>query len=100
MDGGIYHSCAVLPSASIRCWGFSGDGQLLWSELRRLPAGQRSAIVLRYYLDLPEAQVAQLLGAPQGTVKSWTHRGLARLRERLGAQYGKDPLPRGREAPR
>jgi RNA polymerase sigma-70 factor (sigma-E family) len=79
---------------------FSGDGQLLWSELRRLPARQRSAIVLRYYLDLPEAEVAQLLGAPQGTVKSWTHRGLARLRERLGAQYGKDPLPRGREAPR
>jgi hypothetical protein len=28
VDGGIYHSCAVLPSASIRCWGFSGDGQL------------------------------------------------------------------------
>jgi len=77
---------------------FSGDGQLLWAELQRLPARQRSAVVLRFYLDLPEAEVARLLGVPQGTVKSWTHRGLARLRTRLSAQYGDDQLPRGRKA--
>jgi RNA polymerase sigma-70 factor (sigma-E family) len=77
---------------------FSGDGQLLWAELQRLPARQRSAVVLRFYLDLPEAEVARLLGVPQGTVKSWTHRGLARLRTRLSAQYGADPVPPGRKA--
>jgi DNA-directed RNA polymerase specialized sigma24 family protein len=42
-------------------------------------------IVLRYYLDLPEAEVARQLGVPVGTVKSLIHRGLARLRDRLGA---------------
>jgi RNA polymerase sigma-70 factor (sigma-E family) len=77
---------------------FSGDGQLLWEALQRLPAGQRSAIVLRYYLDLPEAEVARLLGVPTGTVKSWVHRGLARLRARLGAEYGGEPLQSDGEA--
>jgi RNA polymerase sigma-70 factor (sigma-E family) len=77
---------------------FSGDGPLLWEALQRLPARQRSAIVLRFYLDLPEAEVARLLGVPQGTVKSWTHRGLTRLRVRLGAEYSNEPLQSGGEA--
>jgi hypothetical protein len=59
---------------------------------------QRSAVVLRFYLDLSEAEVARLLGVPQGTVKSWTHRGLARLRTRLSTQFGDDQLPHGRKA--
>jgi DNA-directed RNA polymerase specialized sigma24 family protein len=54
--------------------------------------------VLRFYLDLSEAEVARLLGVPQGTVKSWTHRGLARLRTRLSTQFGDDQLPHGRKA--
>jgi DNA-directed RNA polymerase specialized sigma24 family protein len=45
---------------------FSGDGPLLWDALHRLPARQRSAIVLRCYLDLPEAEVARVLGVPAG----------------------------------
>ncbi len=48
--------------------------------LARLPARQRAAIVLRYYADMPEAQVAEALGCPVGTVKSLVSRGLARLR--------------------
>jgi RNA polymerase sigma-70 factor (sigma-E family) len=77
---------------------FSGDSPLLWEALQRLPARQRSAIVLRFYLDLPEVEVACLLGVPVGTVKSWTHRGLARLRARLGAEYRDEPLQSGGEA--
>jgi DNA-directed RNA polymerase specialized sigma24 family protein len=42
-------------------------------------------LVLRYHQDLPEAEVARLLGLPVGTVKSLAHRGLARLRGELGA---------------
>jgi RNA polymerase sigma-70 factor (sigma-E family) len=76
----------------------SGDNQLLWEALRRLPVRQRSAVVLRFYLDLPEAEVARLLGASPGTVKSWTHRGLARLRVRLGSQYRNEPLQSRGEA--
>jgi RNA polymerase sigma-70 factor (sigma-E family) len=71
---------------------FGGDDLVLWQALQRLPARQRAAIVLRYYLDLPEAEVARLLGVPVGTVKSWTHRGLARLRDRLGATYAGERL--------
>jgi RNA polymerase sigma-70 factor (sigma-E family) len=71
---------------------FGGDDLVLWQALRRLPARQREAIVLRFYLDLPEAEVARLMGAPTGTVKSWTHRGLAQLRSRLGPTYAAERL--------
>jgi RNA polymerase sigma factor (sigma-70 family) len=71
---------------------FAGDDLVLWQALQRLPGRQRAAIVLRYYLDLPEAEVARLLGVPVGTVKSWTHRGLARLRDRLGPTYADERL--------
>ena len=60
------------------------DGLVLWSAVGRLPARQRAVLVLRYHEDLPEAEVARLLGLPLGTVKSLAHRGLARLRGELG----------------
>jgi RNA polymerase sigma-70 factor (sigma-E family) len=47
--------------------------------IRRLPARQREAVVLRYYLDLTEAQAAEAMGVSRGTVKSATSRGLAAL---------------------
>jgi RNA polymerase sigma-70 factor (sigma-E family) len=50
----------------------------LWDVLRRLPDRQRMALVLRYYQDLPEADIARLLDCRVGTVKSLIHRGLAR----------------------
>jgi len=53
-------------------------------EARHL-AGRRVVLVLRYHEDLPEAEVARLLGLPLGTVKSLAHRGLARLRGELGS---------------
>jgi RNA polymerase sigma-70 factor (sigma-E family) len=77
---------------------FGGDDLVLWQALRQLPARQRMAIVLRYYLDLPEAEVARLLGVPVGTVKSLVHRGLARLRDRLGAAYAAERLTSNTEA--
>ena len=77
---------------------FGGDDLVLWQALRQLPARQRAAIVLRYYLDLPEAEVARLLGVPVGTVKSLVHRGLARLRDRLGTAYAAERLTSNTEA--
>lgn len=47
--------------------------------LRRLPARQREAVVLRYYLDMSEAQAAQAMRVSRGTVKSATSRGIAAL---------------------
>ena len=49
--------------------------------LAALPVKQRAAVVLRYYEDRSEADIADLLGVRPGTVKSLLHRGLARLRE-------------------
>jgi len=52
----------------------------VWRALGRLPAGQRAVVVLRYFEDMTEAQVAAILGCSAGTVKSQASRALARLR--------------------
>jgi RNA polymerase sigma-70 factor (sigma-E family) len=51
--------------------------------LLRLPPAQRAVLVLRYYEDLDETQVAAALGCSVGTVRSRTHRAVARLRKML-----------------
>jgi RNA polymerase sigma-70 factor (sigma-E family) len=51
--------------------------------VRRLPHRQRAVVVLRYELQLNEADIATTLGIPPGTVKSTLHRALARLREEV-----------------
>jgi RNA polymerase sigma-70 factor (sigma-E family) len=48
--------------------------------LRALPARQREALVLRYYADLSEADIAEAMGISRGAVKSHASRGLAALR--------------------
>lgn len=53
------------------------------AAIRRLPARQREAVVLRYYLDMTEDQAAQAMGVSRGTVKSATSRGLAALARML-----------------
>ncbi len=52
----------------------------LRSALLRLPLRQRTALVLRYYEDLPDATIAELLGCRQATVRSLVARGLEALR--------------------
>ncbi len=51
--------------------------------LRTLPERQRAVLVLRYYGDLSEAEIADALGITTGTVKTHAHRGLAALEDRL-----------------
>jgi RNA polymerase sigma-70 factor (sigma-E family) len=53
----------------------------LMSALAMLPPRQRAVIVLRYFLDLPEAEVAAAMNCSLGTVKSTASRGLARLEQ-------------------
>ena len=55
-----------------------------WAAVRRLPFRQRAALVLRFYEDLSEADIARTLQCRPGTVKSSLHRGLAALRKELG----------------
>jgi RNA polymerase sigma-70 factor (sigma-E family) len=56
------------------------DRPELIGALMSLPAGQRAVLVLRYWLDLSEAETARSLGCSVGNVKSQAARGLAKLR--------------------
>ena len=73
----------------------------LLDALDTLPPRQRAMLVLRYFEDLSEMQVADVLGCSLGTVKSTTSRGLARLRQTLqaaGARGAPDISPPGQGA--
>jgi RNA polymerase sigma-70 factor (sigma-E family) len=63
------------------------DGELIFNHVvdavRRLPHRQRSMVVLRYDLQLSDAEIAETLGVPLGTVKSTLHRALGALRKEL-----------------
>ncbi len=71
-------------------------GLLMRQALARLPRQQRAVLVLRYYEDLPEAEVARLLGCSPGSVKTHAHRGLRTLRELLGGEW---PRPTVNQTP-
>jgi RNA polymerase sigma-70 factor (sigma-E family) len=51
------------------------------ATLDQLPRRQREALILRYYLDLAEADIADAMGVSRGAVKSHTARGIAALRQ-------------------
>ncbi|GAB3434924.1 SigE family RNA polymerase sigma factor [Flindersiella endophytica] len=51
------------------------------AAVRRLPRRQREAIVLRYWLDLPYAQIAEVMGISAGAIKGYLSRGLKALEE-------------------
>jgi RNA polymerase sigma-70 factor (sigma-E family) len=70
--------------------------------LAQLPARQRAVLVLRYWADLPVAEVADMLGCSEGTVTSTASRAAARLAEILAAvrgQFAGPTAPQPREGP-
>jgi RNA polymerase sigma-70 factor (sigma-E family) len=60
------------------------DHDLVWSAISDLPPRQRAVVVLRYYEDLSEAEIAETLGVRPGTVKSQSAAALDHLRRSLG----------------
>ena len=72
---------AVTPEAAAER---AAEHDRVVAALRRLPRRQREAVALRYYLDLPEAEIAAAMGTSAGSVKTHLHRGLAALAQHLG----------------
>jgi RNA polymerase sigma-70 factor (sigma-E family) len=60
------------------------DRHAMLQTLASLPSRQRAVLVLSFYEDLDEAEIAQAMSCSRGTVKSQKARALATLRERLG----------------
>jgi len=78
----------IAPMPADRAAESAGAGDIdgqdeLMSALAALPPRQRAVLVLRYFLDLPEAEVAAALKCSLGTVKSTASRGLARLEQAM-----------------
>jgi RNA polymerase sigma-70 factor (sigma-E family) len=66
------------------------ENEPLWTLLRELPPRQRAVVVLRYYEDLSELEIAAALGVSRGTVKSQASKAMATLRGRLGVTMAGD----------
>ncbi|HEV8573188.1 MAG TPA: sigma-70 family RNA polymerase sigma factor [Dehalococcoidia bacterium] len=61
--------------------------RLVWAALQSLREQERVVVYLRYFLNLPERELAEYLGCAQGTVKSRLHRALSKLRDVVTHRY-------------
>jgi RNA polymerase sigma-70 factor (ECF subfamily) len=61
--------------------------RLIWSALQSLNERERLAVYLRYFLNLPERELAEYLGVAPGTVKSRLHRALEHLRKIIASDW-------------
>jgi len=84
----LRHAPSPFPDAASAEYGALGrlERQSVVVALRSLPLRQREALVLRYYADLSEAQIAAAMRISAGAVKSHTSRGMAALRLTLEQQ--------------
>ncbi|MHC4840452.1 MAG: RNA polymerase sigma factor [Planctomycetota bacterium] len=57
--------------------------EYLRDEIAHLPDNQREALVLRIYEELPYAEIGEVMGHPEGTVKYWVHEAIAALGEKI-----------------
>jgi len=72
------------PGGQADRYGQVDNREVLLRALRRLPPRTQAILVLRYFEDRSEAEIARVLGCSPGSVKSQASRGLARLRVLLG----------------
>ena len=63
------------------------ERQLVIRAIRDLPERQREVLVLRFYLDAPDAEIARLMGIGESTVRSTAHRALRALGQILGEDH-------------
>jgi RNA polymerase sigma-70 factor (sigma-E family) len=70
----------------------------LLAEIGKLPRRQRAVLVLRYYEDRSDAEIAEMLGCRPGTVRAYASRALAALRVEMRPQHGNLTSCQGSEA--
>jgi RNA polymerase sigma-70 factor (sigma-E family) len=87
---------AVFPEKPTTVTEDGLDRDELWRLVRALPPRQRAIIVLRYYEDMSEAQIAATLGCSPGTVKSQANKAISKLRNALQPT---PPAPTAEESP-
>lgn len=68
------------PPGLLRAEDERDERDAMWQALAELPPRQRAVLVLRYYEELSEAEIAEVLGCARGTVKSQAAKGLLHLR--------------------
>jgi RNA polymerase sigma factor (sigma-70 family) len=78
---------AMAEGSAEQAASLAEDHREVIAALAELPARRREAIVLRYWLDLPEREIAAAMGVSLGTVKSQISRGLAGLSVTLKSLY-------------
>jgi RNA polymerase sigma-70 factor (sigma-E family) len=61
----------------------TADRDAIWQAISVLPRQQRAALVLRFYEDLPDAEIAEVLGCTVGTARGYVSKALTALRARL-----------------
>ncbi len=86
LDVGTYHSCAVLPGATLRCWGYGGDGALGYANTATIGDDETPAAAGPVDLGPGRTAMAVSAGAvhtcallDDGTVRCWGYRGDGRL---------------------
>jgi RNA polymerase sigma-70 factor (ECF subfamily) len=86
-----HHAAAPMPQASptpLERLSQAESTRLVRDALAQLPANERRALELAYFQGLTQAEIADDLGAPLGTVKSWCRRGLLAMKQSLGELVG------------
>ena len=77
-------STAEAPDAQVAA---ADEASALLRAMDELPLDDRTVLHLRYFLDLPEREIAAAIGRPAGTVKSRLHRASQRLRQMIETKY-------------
>lgn len=103
VSGGTVIAGAKPPESPEEAFANVGLREAIRSTLAAMPDVERTVILLAYQEELSQAEIADRLGWPLGTVKTRTRRALLRLREGLGAEFGPAaglgdvPVPAGEE---
>lgn len=67
----------------------------LWDALQKLPFNHRAVLVLRFYLQVSDREIAELLGCRPGSIGPWAQRGLRALRKALATESSGATEPSG-----